>query len=310
MKKILFGTDWWWDCDDCTALRILARYMKKGEIELVGVAVNTCFEFSASSVDGFLQKEGIENVPIGVSFDSDYPPTSHFYQERLAGYAVKYKSNDDAEDAVRLYRRLLSNSEDKINIVEVGFHNVIGAVLSSEGDDISPMTGIELFKEKVEKVWVMGGAYDKFPGKEYNFCWYEKTRIGANILCDKCPVPITFLGFEVGVGVITGGDFLEEGDTLRDVLCDFWSKHNPPKPLQGRDSWDPMTSLLAIIGDEEKAGYDIVRGKNYVDPVTGENNFTEDENGLHAYVVKKYENKYYEDMINDIIRYYKIKVFR
>lgn len=302
MKKILLGTDWWWDCDDCVALRIISRFVKKGEIELVGVAVNTCFEYSASSVDGFLQKEGLTGVPIGVAFDSDYPPTTHLYQERLASYAVKYKTNEDAEDAVRLYRRLLATTQEKINIVEVGFHNVIGEVLESGGDDISELSGVELFKQKVEKVWVMGGAYDKFPGKEYNFYWYEKTRIGANLLCEKCPVPITFLGYEVGLGVITGGDFLPQNDILRDVLDDFWTKHNPPKPYQGRDSWDPMTVLLAIIGDEEKAGYSVVKGKNYVDPINGENVFTADENGTHAYVVKKFDDSYYADMINNIIK--------
>lgn len=300
MKKILFGTDWWQDCDDCVALRVLTRFAKKGEIELVGVAINTCFEHSCSSVDGFLHKDGIDNVPIGIDLNCGYPPTSHSYQERLASYAVKYKKNEDAEDAVKLYRRLLSDSEEKIEIVEVGFHNVIGMVLESTADEISPLSGIDLFKEKVEKVWVMGGAYDKFPSKEYNFSWYDKTKVGANILCEKCPVPITFLGFEVGNEVITGGEFLSEDDILRDVLVDYWTSRK--RTLQGRDSWDPMTALLAVIGNEEEAGYSVVRGKNYVDPTTGENTFAAFENGPHAYVVKKFDNKYYEDIINAIIK--------
>ena len=34
MKNILLGTDWWHDCDDCVALKILCEYVKKGEIKL------------------------------------------------------------------------------------------------------------------------------------------------------------------------------------------------------------------------------------------------------------------------------------
>jgi hypothetical protein len=63
-----------------------------------------------------------------------------------------------------------------------------------------------------------------------------------------------------------------------------------------------MLVLMAIIGDEEKAGYDIVRGTASVDGKTGANNFVESENGLHAYVVKKFEDEYYKNRINELIK--------
>ena len=301
MKKILLGTDWWTDCDDCVALRVLTRFIKKGEIELVGVGINACMEKSVASVDGFLHYDGISGVPIGIDMSAtDETITRLTYQYRMSEKAVDYKKNEDAEDGVRLYRRLLSEADEKITVVEIGFHNIIGAVLESGSDDISDKTGLELFEEKVDKVYVMGGAYDKNPGHEYNFHYYERTRKGAHILCEKCPAPIVFLGFEVGEPVKTGGEILSDGDILKNAMSDFWTHHK--RDLQGRSSWDPMTVLLAIIGDAEKAGYDLIYGKNYVDPKTGENTFTRDVNGNHSYVVKKYRDTYYENMINDIIK--------
>lgn len=301
MKKILLGTDWWTDCDDCVALRVLTRFIKKGEIELVGVGINACMEKSVASVDGFLHYDGISGVPIGIDMSAtDETITRLTYQYRMSEKAVDYKKNEDAEDGVRLYRRLLSEADEKITVVEIGFHNIIGAVLESGSDDISDKTGLELFEEKVDKVYVMGGAYDKNPGHEYNFHYYERTRKGAHILCEKCPAPIVFLGFEVGEPVKTGGEILSDGDILKNAMSDFWTHHK--RDLQGRSSWDPMTVLLAIIGDAEKAGYDLVYGKNYVDPKTGENTFIRDVNGNHSYVVKKYRDTYYENMINDIIK--------
>lgn len=294
MRKMILGTDWWTDCDDCVALRLLLRAHKAGDIQLLGVAINACMEYSAASVDGFMQQEGVTGVPVGIDLDAtDYgwnPP----YQKRLAGFAKAILNNQMAVDAVRLYRSLLAEVDTPIEIVEIGYFQVLAALLESEGDDLSPLTGIELVKQKVSKVWVMAGKWDKDGEKENNFCRNTRTIQGSFVFCEKCPVPVTFLGFEVGYGVITGGK-LQEGDFLRTAMKDHGSEN-------GRHSWDPMLVMLALIGDEEKAGYRSVCGTASLDPVTGENHFAESPDGLHCYVVKTEPNVFYEDMINDAIQ--------
>ena len=199
-----------------------------------------------------------------------------------------------AEDALRLYRRLLAEAEEPVEILEIGFHQLTGALLNSPADDISPLTGVELVEKKVKKFWVMAGKWDEDGGKEYNFCNTTRTSTGAAVFCEKCPVPVTFLGWEVGHGVITGGNLPEE-DFLHLALKDHGSEN-------GRHSWDPMLVQLALIGDEEKAGYSIFRGKASLDAQTGANHFAEMSEGLHAYVVKNEPNSFYEDMINNAIR--------
>lgn len=34
MRNFILGTDWWTDCDDAVAVRLLTRYMKQGKIRL------------------------------------------------------------------------------------------------------------------------------------------------------------------------------------------------------------------------------------------------------------------------------------
>lgn len=292
MRKFILGTDWWTDCDDVVAARVLSRFIKQNKIELLGVGINACMEYSAASLDGFFQTEGLD-IPLGIDLEAtDYggnPP----YQKRLVDYAVKYKCNEDAEDAVKLYRKILAQAEEKVEIIEIGFLQVMSAVLESEPDDITPLNGVDLIKEKVSKIWVMAGKWDENPGLENNFKRNPRSRKAGHIFCEMCPVPVTFLGWEVGASVITGGE-LPQDDHLYAAICDHGS-HN------GRSSWDPMLVLLAIIGDEEKAGYDVVCGKASVDAATGENYFEPCENGPHKYVVKKFDDEYYEDMINKII---------
>jgi len=294
MKKYILGTDWWTDCDDAVALRIIARAHRAGEICLKGVGVNACMEYSVSSVEGFLKLEGVRDVPIGIDLAGDDFGGNPPYQKRLAEHCEKYRANTDAEDAVRLYRRILAESDGPVEIIEIGFLQVIAGVLESAGDDISPRSGLELVREKVSKIWVMAGKWDEPLGHEHNFERNQRSRTAGKIFCEKCPVPVTFLGWEIGADVITGGN-LEDGDHLQLVMKDHGSEN-------GRMSWDPMLMTMALTGDERAAGYDFMQGRASVDAETGANSFAHDENGPHRYVVKKMPDEYYRDIINGLIR--------
>ena len=293
MKSIILGTDWWTDCDDVVALRLITRHIQQGKLKLLGVGINACMEHSVASLKGFLRAEGVENVPIGIDLDATDFGGDTRYQKRLAEEWCPDGSNKDATDAVRLYRQILAEATEPIEIVEIGFLQVIASVLKSRADDISPKSGRELISEKVSKIWVMAGKWDADGEKEHNFCRNARSRVAGKEFCELCPVPVTFLGWEIGYGVLTGGE-LDKGDHLYFAMSDHGS-------VNGRHSWDPMLVLLAIIGDEEKAGYDTVTGFASVDSDTGANHFVVDPKGLHKYVVKRFNNDYYKDKINQML---------
>lgn len=295
MRTFILGTDWWSDCDDVVALRLLCRNVQAGKIRLEGVVINACMEHSVASVDGFLSEEGLFDVPIGIDLDGTdfYGADATRYQARLARYATRYRCNADAEKAVRLYRRLLTDADEPLEIIEIGFLQAAAALLMSEADDLSPLSGVELVRQKVKKFWVMAGKWDEDNGKEHNFCNNPRSCRGARIFCEMCPVPVTFLGFETGVSVISG-DTLPKKDLLYQAMCDHGSPH-------GRNSWDPMTALLAVIGDETAAGYRTVVGTASVDEIEGYNRFTPHQGGLHRYVIKTEDDTYYQNAINAII---------
>lgn len=295
MRNILLGTDWWDDCDDVVALRLVTRAVKSGEARLLGVAVNACMEYSVASIKGFLHADGLDDVPVGIDLEADDFGGAPPYQKRLAETYFPHVRNTDAEDAVRLYRKILASAEEKVEIIEIGFLQAVAGLLKSGADDISEKSGLELVSEKVSKFWVMAGKWSVDGGRENNFCRNPRSRAGGRAFCELCPVPVTFLGFEIGLDVISGG-FLDESDPLHLALAD----HGSP---DGRHSWDPMLVLMALLGDEEGAGYETVRGRAYLDPDTGANHFIEDPDGIHKFVIKKYPNRYYEERINARIRY-------
>lgn len=289
MRTFILGTDWGEDCDDCVAVRILARAHQKGEINLLGIGINTLTDVSAPSLYRFLEKEGCVR-PIGVDKNCPHQIQYVTYQKRLA--AETDKTNDEFEDSVRLYRRLLAESDGNVEILEVGFLQVIAGALMSEPDDISEKSGIELFREKVKKVWIMGGKWDQQAGEEYNLCKYQFARDASHTFVSNCPCPITFLGWEVGSKLITG-NLLPKDDFLYLTLVDHGSGN-------GRESWDPMLAVLALTNDNEKAGYKTVKGTATVDE-NGKNYFEENENGKDEYVIKAHPDEYYSNIINNLI---------
>ena len=74
MRNVILGTDWWTDCDDAVAVRLLCRAHRRGEVRLLGIGVNACMADSAASLSAFLTAEGVE-VPVGLDRDACYADT-------------------------------------------------------------------------------------------------------------------------------------------------------------------------------------------------------------------------------------------
>jgi len=292
-RKIIFDTDWWTDCDDCVALKLL---LNSEETELIGVNINAFMEISPYSVELFLTQYGRGNIPVSVDKNAtdykDVPRNS--YQDAIVKSFSQgnFKTSDNYETSVKLYRKLLVSSEEKIDIIAVGFQNSIADLLLSVGDEISPLGGVELCREKVGKLWAMAGKWNENGGREYNVANSEHSVNAAKIVSEKFPCPITYLGFEAGESVITGGSEVI-GDE-HDVLSVAMVSHGSEK---GRNSWDPMTALLAVTGDEEKAGYSKVYG-NFTFDEKGRNYFSHDSSSDRCFVVRKYDDTFYSEGIN------------
>ena len=177
MRNFILGTDWWTDCDDVVALRLLARAHKAKEIELLGIVLNGCMEYSVASLEGFLNTEGVSDIPIGIDLDATDFGGNPPYQKRLARHAEKYRDNTEAENAVRLYRRILNDAESPVELIEIGYPQVLASLLQSEGDEISPLSGVELVKRKVSKIWMMAGKWDEDSAKENNFARKDRKSV-------------------------------------------------------------------------------------------------------------------------------------
>ncbi|OJU16026.1 MAG: hypothetical protein BGN88_04430 [Clostridiales bacterium 43-6] len=292
---ILLGTDWWTDCDDVAALRLIAWAVQNDYCILDAVGINGCMEFSAPSVDAFLTAEGCPDIAIGIDREATDFGGNPPYQRRMTEYPHSIQSNDECEDAVKLYRRILASCEDRLDIIEIGYPQILSGLLQSTGDDVSDRSGYELVKEKVNKLWMMAGNWENLDsGRENNFTRNDRSRKAGSYVCEYWPTPITFLGWEVSSHVLTGGILTSENDMVHMAFCDHGSQN-------GRSSWDPMLVWMALCGDEETAGYETLRGKASVNAETGENSFALHAAGSHCFVKKAKPDDFYQNSINAIL---------
>lgn len=163
MKKIIFDTDIGGDCDDAGALAILHECGRAGKSELLAVTIGTMSPYAAGCAAAINRWYGHE-VPVGQTKTAPSGEDATFFEKSYGKHIAETYENayfgENAkvpEDAVRLLRKTLAeNRGEKITLVVVGSCINIAALLESDGDDISPLSGKELLEKEAEEISFMG----------------------------------------------------------------------------------------------------------------------------------------------------------
>lgn len=243
MKRIILDTDIGPDCDDCGALAVLMRYRALGLIDLLGVTHCTSDVLGAYTVCAINEYFGAD-VPVGQTEREDFlvsPDTMKFTRPIGEDY-IKTHGERVFETSVHLLRRLLAENNG-VTLLFIGPLNDFAELLRSEGDGVSPLSGIGLVRKAVSEVVVMGGNFASPSTPEFNiYC-----DAGAAAYCaENCPVKITYCGFEAGEDVVTGAVLAKDGGDDSYPIRRAYRLYCGEKCL--RPSWDLVTALYAAAG--------------------------------------------------------------
>ena len=252
---ILFDTDMESDCDDAGALALLLNACRAGEAQLLGVIADTPGVCVAPCCEAFLRHYGV-SAPIGAVRAAEYAqsprfaayrahcaamPPRMFYNRTLA--AQVGRTDADYEDAARAYRRMLVSAGDgSVTLVCVGFLTALAALLQTGPDDLSPLTGAELLRRKVQRLISMGDAPVDGRG-EVSFN-YAMDLVASETFFARCPVPVTVS--PEGTDVLTGAHLcraLPGTHPLR-IAYEQWNGPDAPRP-----SWDLIAVHYALHPD-------------------------------------------------------------
>ncbi|MEO1263305.1 MAG: nucleoside hydrolase [Bacteroidota bacterium] len=302
--QLIFDTDFGGDFDDLGALAMLHHFVDNNECELLSVMCWNTERYAVSAIDAVNRYYGHPDIPIGVRKDGAQV-TEWNYTKPLAD-AFPYQLNyENAEDAIQLYRKILSASKDKtIVVVTVGPLKNIQGLIESKPDQFSALTGKELIQKKVKEFVIMGGRFPE--GKnEWNF---NGDMPGVTkFVIENINAPIVFSGYEVGLNIKTGEVFneLNKNHPLYIGAMHFsenapWIKENFAGKILDNSTYDQTAVLYAVRNGEGVYWNKITGGYCEADD-TGGNKWNTEKTSNHAYLKLIRNNEEMAQMIEKMM---------
>jgi inosine-uridine nucleoside N-ribohydrolase len=251
MVQVILDTDIAGDYDDVGAMALLHAFADKGEANILAVVSCNAFETTVPTISVLNTYFGRPDIPVGIieSPEPNQECQQQWAQAIIAKYPHRLRSNDQAEKAVSLYRRILAAQPDhSVTVVTVGFFTNLAALLSSGPDQHSTLGGKELVKQKVKLLVAMAASLppNKTGGREYNV--YIDTRSSKQVF-EQWETPAILSPLEVGEQVLTGIPLIRDNSIQHSPVKDAYALAlAKDKNTTGRMSWDQTAVLVAVRG--------------------------------------------------------------
>ncbi|HEX8060754.1 MAG TPA: ADP-ribosylglycohydrolase family protein, partial [Cyclobacteriaceae bacterium] len=250
---VIFDTDIAPDFDDVGAMALLHAFADKGEAKILATISCNTFETTVPTLSVLNDYFRRSEIPIGIT-KGDFPNKScnEKWAEFInAKYPHRLKTNPDAEDALALYRKtLMSQPDNSVTIITVGFFTNLANLLNSPPDNISSLSGRDLVKKKVKHLVSMAASLGKDGngGNEFNVVVDAKA---SQKVFNEWPTPIILSGFQIGEKILTGIPLINNASITNSPVKDAFDvalkKNNQ---VEGRCSWDQTAVYVAVRGIE------------------------------------------------------------
>lgn len=294
--KIIFDTDIGPDYDDVGALAILHALADQKECEILATIASNNYPNIVPVLDVINTYFGRPDLPVGIvrGKSLQLPAWQKWDSVLVAKYPHTLRSNNEAEDAVTLYRKILAAQPDRsVTIVTVGFITNMANLLQSKPDKYSSLDGESLVKKKVNMLVSMAGAFPS--GKEFNV---ERDAASSKYAFEHWPTAVYFTGWEVGAKIFSGLPLIKsttQDSPVKDAFAISIPKAK--EDVNGRKSWDQTAVLMAVRGVDKY--FSLIPGK-IVCHEAGTNTW-DGKPGGQFYATEKVPFPQVEKIINDLM---------
>lgn len=258
--NVIYDTDMGNDTDDILGLIMLHNYEDLGMVNLLGVGTSKDHPYSARYIDLLNTWYKHSDVPIGVVVDGPEVDSIMAIPRYLTtvvdmereGKPVFERSIRDYSSlppAKDLYRKLLAAAPDQsVVIISVGMYTNLARLLETGPDHFSELAGMELVKQKVDYLCLMGGNFVE-PLPECNVV--TDSAASSEVFTDW-PTQIVITPFEVGSTIPYPASSFANDFNFVDhhplIEAKNWYSMEP----RSSPTWD-MTAVLYVV--ETTGGY-------------------------------------------------------
>jgi len=287
------------DYDDVGAIAMLHAYADSGYFKILATVASTNYEGVAGVLNVINTYFNRPDIPIGVPHKNgmNIRDFQHWSDSLLANYPHAIKKNADVEDAVQVYRRVLSQQpNNSVTIITVGFFTNLAALLQSPPDEHSHLTGKELVQRKVKQLVSMAGGFPSF--KEYNI---RIDSSASQYVFTDWPSPVLLSGFEIGVKIHSGLPLIHNNEIKTSPIKDVFRISIPKAKgdSAGRMSWDETAVFVTAKG---YSPYYTIRKGTMIVHKDGSNSWSS-KGKKHAHLVEKEPSAMVEAIINKVIQH-------
>lgn len=257
---VIFDTDITGDCDDVLALAMLHALADRGECEIKAVTISKIHPLTAPFVDAVNTYYGRGDLPIGVTRDAQRRQSRYLKVCKVTEsdgrlrYPHDLLSSEDAPDAVAVLRQTLADAADhSVVIIQVGLASNLADLIESPADDISPLPGIELVKQKCKLASVMAGSFSPVLGKQRHAEANVVNGIDAmQRFAERWPdsVPVVWSDFGIGLAAPFPRESIARDFRYQPhhIVREAYLLHSGPN--HDRPTWD-LTSVLHAVRPQD-----------------------------------------------------------
>jgi hypothetical protein len=305
--SVIIDTDFASDADDMLAVRLGLIYQDLGFIDIKGIMLSTVYSKSPQAVSALCRWDGHNEIPVGMNTKTSVQVAGQ-YVDKLCELGSGYS---DYTDTTKLYRKILSESQGKVNIITLGFLQNIYDLMVSTPDEYSPLSGMELIQAKVDKLYVVGGNLNGSPS--FNFYWTgDKVVNAAKNVNSNYPGEIVYLVTDSGADV-WNGSYHNSDWRNSDIVSAAMKANNQGSGIVGCDTMCLFEMIQDIYGTDSIEGLVKLYGHMYINDngVTSWTNSENNENLYNRSIITrdgKFNGEYYSNKIDQLL-YSKHKTF-
>src|SRR5206468_4939979 len=141
---------------------MLHAFADSGYVKILATIASTNYEGVAAVFNIFNTYFKRTDIPIGVPKKNgkNLRDWQHWTDTLIARYPHTIRKNEEAENAVDLYRKILSAQPNKsVIIITTGFFTNLSDLLQSSPDQYSKLNGEQLVQKKVKQLVSMAGGF-------------------------------------------------------------------------------------------------------------------------------------------------------
>ncbi|MDF1751729.1 MAG: nucleoside hydrolase [Verrucomicrobiales bacterium] len=180
----VLSTDMATDVDDTAAIGMLIEAAKRGRGTIAACVSDAPTRHGAPALRAFLDAWGYETVPVGAYQGYAGNPAEHAYPARVAHqFGQASLTRSDFPDSVSVLRRAYAESPDhSVTFIAIGFLTTLDELLQSPADEISPMTGRQLFEQKTRMVVSVGANFTGNRDGSLRWNWKHAPEVTARVI--------------------------------------------------------------------------------------------------------------------------------